>query len=73
MNLTGKRAVVFGGTSGIGLATVDQLAAEGAEVLAASRSAAEKITPVGAASCHSIDVLNLSLIHISEPTRPLYR
>lgn len=58
MNLTGKRAVVFGGTSGIGLATVDQLAAEGAEVLAASRSAAEKITPVGAASCHSIDVLN---------------
>ena len=58
MNLTGMRAVVFGGTSGIGLAVVDQLAAEGVDVLAASRTAADKTKPEGQASRHSVDVLN---------------
>ncbi len=38
MNVSGKRALVFGGTSGIGLATSKQLAALGAEVIAISRS-----------------------------------
>ena len=37
MDLSGKKAVVFGGTSGIGLATTLLLAAEGAEVTAISR------------------------------------
>jgi NAD(P)-dependent dehydrogenase (short-subunit alcohol dehydrogenase family) len=37
MNVSGKKAVVFGGTSGIGLAAAKQLAAQGAEVIAISR------------------------------------
>ncbi len=37
MNISGKKAVVFGGTSGIGLATSRQLAALGANVVAISR------------------------------------
>lgn len=37
MELTGKKAVIFGGTSGIGLAAAKQLAAEGVEVIAISR------------------------------------
>jgi NAD(P)-dependent dehydrogenase (short-subunit alcohol dehydrogenase family) len=38
MNVSGKTAVVFGGTSGIGLATTKQLAAKGAKVIAVSRN-----------------------------------
>jgi len=38
MNVNGKTAVVFGGTSGIGLATTKQLAAKGAKVIAVSRN-----------------------------------
>ena len=38
MNLEGKKALVFGGTSGIGLATAKQLAGLGAKVVAISRS-----------------------------------
>ncbi len=37
MDLSGKKAVVFGGTSGIGLATSLLLARDGAEVMALSR------------------------------------
>ena len=37
MKISGKKAVVFGGTSGIGLATVKMLAHEGASVVAVSR------------------------------------
>ena len=37
MDVKGKKALVFGGTSGIGLATVMQLQAGGAEVVAISR------------------------------------
>jgi len=39
MDLAGKRAIVIGGTSGIGLATVRQLIEAGADVTAGSRSA----------------------------------
>ena len=39
MDLAGKRAIVIGGTSGIGLAAVRQLVAAGAKVTAGSRSA----------------------------------
>ena len=37
MMLQGKRAIVLGGTSGIGLAATNQLASEGVSVIAASR------------------------------------
>jgi NAD(P)-dependent dehydrogenase (short-subunit alcohol dehydrogenase family) len=38
MDVAGKKALVFGGTSGIGLATVEQLVALGASVVAMGRS-----------------------------------
>jgi NAD(P)-dependent dehydrogenase (short-subunit alcohol dehydrogenase family) len=38
MTLQGKRAIVLGGSSGIGLAATNQLAGEGAIVIAASRN-----------------------------------
>ncbi len=38
MDLSGKKAVVFGGTSGIGLATAEQLAARGVSVTVVSRN-----------------------------------
>jgi len=41
MNISGKKALVFGGTSGIGLATVEQLLALGAEVVAFGRDPAK--------------------------------
>ena len=57
MRLNGKRAVVLGGTSGIGLATVKQLAADGVEVIALSRSPdrARELVPEGVA-LHACDV-----------------
>ena len=38
MDVSGKKAVVFGGTSGIGLATAQMLAAKGCTVIAVSRN-----------------------------------
>lgn len=38
MDISGKKAIVFGGTSGIGLATTKRLAALGASVIAVSRN-----------------------------------
>lgn len=38
MNVSGKKAVVFGGTSGMGLATVEKMVAGGASVIAVGRS-----------------------------------
>lgn len=37
MDVAGKKAVIFGGTSGIGLATAQRLVAQGASVIAISR------------------------------------
>jgi len=48
MDISGKKAVVFGGTSGIGLATSRQLAALGANVVAISRDPSKaKDLPTG--------------------------
>lgn len=38
MNVSGRKAIVFGGTSGIGLAAAKQLAAKGCAVVAVSRT-----------------------------------
>ena len=38
MKVSSKKAIIFGGTSGIGLATANQLATLGAEVIAVSRN-----------------------------------
>ena len=52
-NFSGKKALVFGGTSGIGLATVNQLREQGAGVVAISRdpSKAGDIAGVTLAAC----------------------
>jgi len=59
MDVKGRKALVFGGTSGIGLATVEQLVAAGATVVAISRSATSKSdeVPVGVklAACDVTD------------------
>ena len=52
-----KKAIVIGGTSGIGLAASNMLAAEGATVITASRSADDSHTHPSI-KCHSIDVLD---------------
>lgn len=62
MDLEGKRAIVLGGTSGIGLAVTRQLESAGASVIAGSRSAsnieqAEAVTGDGV-SFRAIDVLD---------------
>lgn len=62
MELSGKRAIVLGGTSGIGLATTQQLEAAGATVIAASRSEANVESAAAATGAkvttRSIDVLD---------------
>ena len=58
MNINGKKAVVFGGTSGIGLATVKRLAAGGARVVAISRDpskATDLPDGVGVEACDATD------------------
>ncbi len=61
MDLSGKRAVVLGGTSGIGLAAVRQLVEAGASVTAGSRSPENVATAskaVPGATFVAIDVLD---------------
>jgi len=58
MEVSGKKAIVFGGTSGIGLATVRRLAALGAHVVAVGRDPSkvkEKIDGVTLAACDVLD------------------
>ena len=58
MDISGKKAVVFGGTSGIGLATSQQLAALGATVIAISRDpskATDLATGISTQACDVCD------------------
>ena len=58
MEISGKKALVFGGTSGIGLATVEQLAAAGAEVVAISRNPDKAGDLPAGVSTRACDVLD---------------
>ncbi|MEZ5559891.1 MAG: SDR family oxidoreductase [Pseudomonadales bacterium] len=62
MNIEGRRALVLGGTSGIGLAATRQLADAGAEVIAMSRSAGNlqqaQAVLDGRGTVRSLDVLD---------------
>ena len=62
MDLQGKRVIVLGGTSGIGLAATRQLEAAGARVIAGSRSQSNidhaKTATGGNVSFRAIDVLD---------------
>ena len=59
MEIANKKALVFGGTSGIGLSTCEQLIEKGADVIAISRdpSKANSVKPV-------------SYTHLTLPTTP---
>ena len=62
MGLSGKKAVVFGGTSGIGLAAALLLAKNGAEVTAVSRKPDKAGTLPSAVSLRACDVLDRSAV-----------
>ncbi len=58
MDVSGKKAIIFGGTSGIGLAAAKQLAALGAEVIAISRNpdkAGDLPTGISVKKCDVLD------------------
>ena len=55
MNVQGKKAVVFGGTSGIGASAARMLAEKGAEVIAISRDPS-KATPQEGVTLKACDV-----------------
>ena len=54
LNLRGKRALVTGGTKGIGRAIVEQLAAEGCDVALCARDAAGVAQAVAAVEAHGV-------------------
>ncbi|MFK7891431.1 MAG: SDR family oxidoreductase [Granulosicoccus sp.] len=58
MNIKGKKALVFGGTSGIGLATCQQLAELGVEVVAFSRQPEKASGLTQSISVEACDVLD---------------
>ena len=58
MDVNGKKAVVFGGTSGIGLATARQLADAGANVVAISRDPSKAGDPGQGITLEQCDVLD---------------
>ena len=56
MDVSGKKALVFGGTSGIGLATVERLVAKGAKVIAMGRSPEKASDLPAGATFRQVDV-----------------
>ena len=68
MNVNGKKALVFGGTSGIGLAAAEQLKEKGAEVVVISRdpSKAGQLENIRTVACDVRDTDTLSKVFESE-------
>ena len=68
MNVNGKKALVFGGTSGIGLAAAEQLKERGAEVVVISRdpSKAGQLENIRTVACDVRDIDALSKVFESE-------
>ena len=64
MNVAGKKAVVFGGTSGIGLATVRMLAEAGASVVAISRDPSKAGNLPSGVSAKSCDVRDAAAVEV---------
>lgn len=58
MDIAGKKALVFGGTSGIGLATTEKLAAAGATVVAMSRDPSKAGDLPAGVTTRACDVLD---------------
>ncbi len=56
MDVSGRKALVFGGTSGIGLATVERLVAKGAKVIAMGRSPDKASDLPAGATFRQVDV-----------------
>jgi NAD(P)-dependent dehydrogenase (short-subunit alcohol dehydrogenase family) len=56
MDVSGKKALVFGGTSGIGLATVERLVAKGAKVIAMGRNPEKASDLPAGATFRQVDV-----------------
>ena len=55
MDIKGKKAIVFGGTSGIGLATCQELHARGADVVAISRDPSKASTLIDGIRLGAVD------------------
>ena len=68
MNVNGKKALVFGGTSGIGLAAAEQLKERGAEVVVISRdpTKAGQLENIRTVACDVRDADALSKVFESE-------
>ena len=62
MDVSGKKAIIFGGTSGIGLAAAKQLAALGAEVIAISRDPSKAGEVPAGVTLKKCDVLDRDAI-----------
>jgi len=62
MSILGKKAVVFGGTSGIGLATAKRLAEGGATVIAISRNPSKAGTLPDGITTQPCDVRNVAAV-----------
>ena len=55
MDIRGKKAIVFGGTSGIGLAACQELEARGADVVAVSRNPDKAASSIGSIRLAAVD------------------
>ena len=71
MGLTGLKALVSGGASGIGLATARMLEARGAQVAILDRDAAALATAAGFAARECADVADTAAVETTVDTTPV--